>query len=288
MPIDVPFKVHRLTKDEFAKIDYEVMNHAFACHGELGRLCDEKIYQADLAARLIQAGYETQREVRILIRHKDFSKEYILDVLLINGAIYELKVASAIVADHETQLLNYLFIADIEHGKIINFRPASVGSRFVNNPIGYARQREFTCDTTRWKPLTPKCDTLVSLMSDLGQDWGVFLEGRLYREALTHFLGGDSAVIKPVTLRRNHIVLGQQPFHLLSDDVAFQITTSPSRQHLIKAEFQRLLKLTPLRAFQWINLARHTIQFTTISNPKFSCLNLFANSKPSTDSQDKK
>jgi GxxExxY protein len=265
MPIDVPFQVMRLTKNEFAKLDYEVMKHAFACHKELGRLCDERIYQADLAARLIQAGFEIQREVRILVRHKNFEKEYLLDVLVINGAIYELKVTSAIVTDHETQLMNYLFIADIEHGKIINFRPSSVGFRFVNNPVSLSEQRRFVMHTMRWKSITDHCASMTSLMNDLGRDWGTYLEGRLYRDALTHFLGGDASVIKPITLKRGHIVLGQQPFHLLSDDVAFQITTAPSRQHLIKAQFRRLLHLTPLNAIQWINLARHEIQFTTIS-----------------------
>jgi GxxExxY protein len=265
MPIDVPFQGHRLTKGEFAKLDYEVMKHAFACHRELGRLCDEKIYQADLAARLIQAGLETQREIRILLRHKDFEKEYFLDVLVINGAIYELKVTSAIVTDHEAQLMNYLFITDIEHGKIINFRPSSVGFRFVNNPVSFSEQRRFDMNTTHWKPLTDYCGPMTDLMNDFGKDWGTYLEGRLYRDALTHFLGGDASVINPITLKRGHIVLGQQPFHLLSDDVAFQITTAPSRQHFIKAQFQRLLHLTPLKAIQWINLARHEIQFTTIS-----------------------
>jgi GxxExxY protein len=265
MPIDVPFQIQRLSKDEFARLDYLVMNHAFACHKELGRLCDEKIYQADLAARLIHAGIENQREVRILVRHKNFEKEYLLDVLVINGVIYELKVASAIVTEHEAQLMNYLFIADIEHGKIINFRPSSVGPRFVNNPVSFEEQRRFTTGSTSWKPLTDQCAAITDLMSDLGKDWGTYLEGRIYRDAVTHFLGGESSVMKRITLKRGHIVLGQQPFHLISDDVAFQVTTASIRQNLIKAQFQRLLALTPLKAIQWVNLARHEIQFTTIS-----------------------
>lgn len=265
MPFDIPFQVKRLSRDVFAKLDFEVMKHAFACHHDLGLLCDEKIYQADLAARLLQAGFDTQREARVLVRHKDFVKEYIFDLLVINGAIYELKAVSAIVPDHDTQLMNYLFIADIKHGKIINFRPASVQSRFVNNAVSHEEQRRFAADTNRWKRLTDRCDSVQDVMQALCTDWGTFLESRLYRDALTHFLGGAQTVIQPVTLKRGSILLGQQSFHLLSKNVAFQITTASARQHLINAQLQRLLNLTPLQAIQWINLSRHTLQFATIT-----------------------
>jgi hypothetical protein len=34
-----------ITQEEFASLDYQVMHHAFHSHDELGRLCDEVIYQ---------------------------------------------------------------------------------------------------------------------------------------------------------------------------------------------------------------------------------------------------
>jgi hypothetical protein len=51
MPISSPVSIRPIQQEEFAKLDYQVMRHAFESQNELGRLCDEVIYQNDLAAR---------------------------------------------------------------------------------------------------------------------------------------------------------------------------------------------------------------------------------------------
>lgn len=44
------------------------MSHAFACHNDLGRFCDEAIYQTDLALRLRTAGFDNpQTEVPLTV-----------------------------------------------------------------------------------------------------------------------------------------------------------------------------------------------------------------------------
>ena len=49
MPIHCPVSIASLSADEFEKLDYRVMGHAYASQNELGRLCDECAYQADLS-----------------------------------------------------------------------------------------------------------------------------------------------------------------------------------------------------------------------------------------------
>src|SRR5262245_47499638 len=121
MPIVSPFPLRPIEQGEFAKLDYQVMRHAFASQNELGRLCDEVIYQNDLAARLQAAGLgPVRKEVPITASHKDFSKTYSLDLLVGDVAIYELKTAASLVPEHDSQLLNYLFLKDSHHGKLIN------------------------------------------------------------------------------------------------------------------------------------------------------------------------
>ncbi len=56
MPITSPISLCSISQKEFAAIDYQVMRSVFDCQNELGRLCDEVIYQNDLAARLEAAG----------------------------------------------------------------------------------------------------------------------------------------------------------------------------------------------------------------------------------------
>jgi len=62
MPIESP-RLPRLSSNEMRAIDYEVMKHGFASQNELGRLCDEGVYQMDVGARLSAAGVETRLEV---------------------------------------------------------------------------------------------------------------------------------------------------------------------------------------------------------------------------------
>lgn len=54
MPIEGP-KLPRLSTKEFRELDYSVMGLAFETHRQLGRFCDEGIYQNDLANNLVSA-----------------------------------------------------------------------------------------------------------------------------------------------------------------------------------------------------------------------------------------
>ena len=52
MPIHCPVQMKPLDAATFEALDYRIMGHAYASQNELGRLCDECAYQADLKARL--------------------------------------------------------------------------------------------------------------------------------------------------------------------------------------------------------------------------------------------
>lgn len=151
MPITCPIQIPRLGTDEFRELDYGVMKHAFACHKALGRLADETIYQADLAARLVAAGHNVQREVPITASFGSFSKTYYLDMVIDGRAVYEIKTVSGLATEHEAQVLNYLLMVDSGHGKLINFRSGSVESRFINAPISHEERREFAVDDRNWQ-----------------------------------------------------------------------------------------------------------------------------------------
>ncbi len=75
-------------------LDYVVMSHVFASHSELGRMCDESVYQADVAARLNADGISARRETPIWVRHDDFAKRYDLDLVIGGAFVYELKATA--------------------------------------------------------------------------------------------------------------------------------------------------------------------------------------------------
>lgn len=260
MPIEAPI-LPRLSTDAMRELDYIVMGHAFDSHHELGRMCDEPIYQADLAARLLGAGIVVQREVHVWVTHRGFVKRYEIDLVVGNKFLYELKAVAGVLADHEAQLLNYLLLTNTAHGKVINFRPAKVESRFVNAPVDEARRRQFHIVRDS---LSSEASMLRDLLRELVKDWGMFLDLSLYTQALTHFLGGEEAVVRPVPMTRGTIPLGNQRLHLFSKDAAFFVTGFKQDLTTHEGHLRRVLGLTPLKAIHWINLCRDEISLVTV------------------------
>jgi len=266
MPIFCPIEVRPISEDEFVELDYRVMSHAFDSQTELGRLCDERVYGHDLAARLVSARVgKVRAEVPITVTHRDFTKLYRMDLLLNDGAVYELKTDSRLVSDHEAQLLNYLFLFGAARGKLVNFRPARVETRFLNNPLTKKARWRMEAETTRWQETDEVSARLRQTMMALLEDWGGFLDFVLYTEALTYFLGGEQRVVQMVPLRRDGISLGNQRLHLVNAEIAFRVTALADFGAGYEPHLRALLQHSPLRAIQWINLARHQVHFVTLT-----------------------
>jgi GxxExxY protein len=266
MPIHRPITIAALSADEFEMLDYRVMGHAYASQNELGRLCDECAYEADLKARLLADGFRSvQTQVPVTVTHRDFSKTYRLD-LIPDDALYELKAETTLAAEHDAQLLTYMFLLGIQRGKLLNFRPAKVQGKIIATSLTQDERRRFTTITERWSDLTPGCAVLRQAMLDLLHDWGAFLEVGLYQEALVHFLGEASNVERRISLHRAGIELGEQRMIIHSPGIAFRVTAYTESPTYIESQLRRLLALTDLKAFQWINLNHSKIEFTTIKN----------------------
>lgn len=266
MPIQCPVSVTSLNPDEFEALDYRVMGQAYACQNELGRLCDECAYHADLRVRLLADGFHSVlTEVPVTVTHQDFSKKYFLD-LIADGALYELKAENHLVGEHESQLLNYVFLMGIHRGKLLNFRPPKVQGKIVATSLTPADRRRFGVDAGGWHDLSPACVTLRSTLLQLLDDWGAFLDLALYREALIHFLGGSSNLERHVSLHRDGLDLGGQRMFVHAPGLAFRITAFKESQRQIESHLRRLLAITELKAIQWINLNNAQIEFTTISS----------------------
>ncbi len=266
MPIHCPVQIKPLDAVAFESLDYRVMGHAYASQNELGRLCDECAYQADLKARLLADGFRSVlTEVPVTVTHRDFTKKYYLD-LLADDALYELKAEAALVNEHDAQMLNYIFLLGIPRGKLLNFRPAKVQGKILATSLTPEARRHFTTVIDRYRDLTPACALLRSTLCELMQDWGAFLEVGLYQEALLHFLGGAGKIEQRVSLGRSGIDLGGQRMLLHAPAVAFRLTAVTEDQPHVESHLRRLLALTNLKAIQWINLNHAQIEFTTIQS----------------------
>jgi hypothetical protein len=169
-----------------------------------------------------------------------------------------------LVPENEAQLLNYLFLHEVEHGKLQNFRPAQIEVRFVNNTLTPSERRRFVTDTSRWHEADDASQFLRARRTELLADWGAFLEVPLYVEALTLFLGGETQVLGQVPLTRDDVSLGNQRIHLLNVETAFRVTALPENANAYESQLRALLSHSPLLTIQWINLSHHKIHFISI------------------------
>lgn len=263
MPIKLPFPIRNITQPEFDEIDALVMRCAYASQNELGRLCDERVYENDLAARLRDLGVpEVHTQVPIHAVHQDFTKEYRLD-LLVNHAPYELKTTAAFVALHDAQVLHYAMMVGVNHFKLLNFRPAKVTGLLRFNAVMPEERRQPAWNLVGWKPLTPACETLRAHLAALIDDWGTHLDSHLFEEALTHLFGGENQCVRRVPIVRGGMQLGTHQVRIHSEGIIFVVTAfgDPTSQ---RSHFQRLLRLTGQRAIQWINLSKRNISLLTL------------------------
>ncbi len=264
MPITCLISFKPLSTEDFGKLDYSVMASAFATHKEFGRLADEVIYQSDFAARLSQAEFKISREVPVTVSFGSFSKVYFLDLVVDGSAIYELKAVARLTSEHVAQLLNYLYLVESERGKLVNFRPASVETKFVNAPLSRQHRQRFVVNEIHWNGPS----VFHNLLIDLLRDWGTGLELLLYRQAIVNLLGGDERVAVVLPMMRSGIPLGNQRFLLSDPESAFRLTALsgdfiPYRTHL-----ERLLRHSPLSSIHWINIDLETVTFTTIKKER--------------------
>lgn len=269
MPVTCPVALRVLTPEEFTEFDYRVMPLLFASQNELGRLCDERIYAADLAARLTAAGFAPVRtEVPVTVTHRDFAKTYLLDLTVNDCALYELKAATALLGEHRAQTLNYVLLLGLRSAKLVNFRTGRLTSEYVSTRLTPDVRRSVEVDLRRWRPLSDRCALLKRTLLEVLADWGAFLELSLYQDALVHFLGGEAVVWHRVELTRAGISLGQQQLALLSPEVMTRFTAISEDISAAEVNLRRFLQLTPLRAMQWVNLNRAAVQFVTLERTR--------------------
>ncbi len=74
-------RIEPLTTEAFASLDYRVMSCAYASQNQIGRLADERIYEASLACQLEKIGLSGRRQVPIHVQHHTFHKTYFLDAV---------------------------------------------------------------------------------------------------------------------------------------------------------------------------------------------------------------
>jgi GxxExxY protein len=105
-----------------AAVTEHVIGCAFEVHRELGAGFLEQVYENALAICLRDRGLRVEQQHGIDVRFRNqIVGEYRADLLVESVVIVEIKAQSALAAQHEAQLLNYLRATGIAVGLLLNF-----------------------------------------------------------------------------------------------------------------------------------------------------------------------
>jgi len=109
----------------FAEEGYALMGAAFEVHNVVGGGLLEEIYQQSLEIelQLRSIPFRSKQEQDVFYKDRVLTKKYVPDLFAYDKIVVELKAVSALSADHEAQLMNYMRITRSPIGYLINFGP---------------------------------------------------------------------------------------------------------------------------------------------------------------------
>ncbi len=120
------------TKLLHKELSYQIVGAAMEALNALGHGLNEKVYENALVVELQSRGIKLDQQKRFKVVYKGVVVgEYIPDLLVEDKVIVDAKVVEAISDAEIGQVMNYLRLAKLELGLILNFRRPTLESRRV-------------------------------------------------------------------------------------------------------------------------------------------------------------
>jgi GxxExxY protein len=112
-----------MTKKEVTQLSYEITGLAIKVHKNLGPGLLENIYEECLKIELINNGYDVKQQLYVPINYEgvEIKTKLVVDLLVNDCLIIELKAIEEILPIHEAQLLTYMKVLKKPQGLLINF-----------------------------------------------------------------------------------------------------------------------------------------------------------------------
>ena len=122
--------------EELKVLAAEVGQVAYDVHHYFGNGLLEKVYETALEHRLEKMGYFVERQKPLKVFDEDgyCVGEYFADMVVDGKLIVELKAVSALTTEHLAQVMNYLKIANLPLGLLLNFGAFRYERRTVYAP----------------------------------------------------------------------------------------------------------------------------------------------------------
>ena len=104
-------------------LTYLIIQAAIEVHSQLGPGLLESIYERSLVLELEGLGLLVRRQVRVPVAYKGqpLGQDMVIDLIIDNRVIVEVKATTENHPIHDAQLLTYLKLTGLRHGLVINF-----------------------------------------------------------------------------------------------------------------------------------------------------------------------
>lgn len=122
-----------LTQNYINGIAYRIVGGAIEVHKNLGPGLLESVYQQCFEEELSSRNLKFQSQVRVpvLYKGKDLGGHLIVDILVEDLIVVELKAVEAMIPLYQAQLLSYLKLTDKPKGLLINFNCENITKNLV-------------------------------------------------------------------------------------------------------------------------------------------------------------
>jgi GxxExxY protein len=126
-------------KEWYNAITNSIIGCAIEVHRELGPGLMESVYEVCLLKLLRERGLHVRSQVTLPVyfRGEKLDNEFILDLLVEDEIIIELKSMELILPVHEAQLVTYLKLANKKLGLLINFNVSLLKEGLFRRINGY-------------------------------------------------------------------------------------------------------------------------------------------------------
>ena len=128
-----------MNKLELESIGAKIVDAAYHVHKELGPGLLESVYEYCLIEELKSRNLTVASQIKlpVVYKGKQLNKEFIIDILVENEIVIELKAVEILLPVHEVQLLTYMKLADKKLGYLINFNVPVIKEGIKRKINGY-------------------------------------------------------------------------------------------------------------------------------------------------------
>ena len=123
----------KITKKYVNDIAYKIVGCAIEVHKQLGPGLLESVYETCLIEELITQGFNVKKQVQVPINYKgkDLGSTLVLDLLVNDLIIVEIKAVEIMIPVFKAQLLSYLKLTGKLKGLLINFHCENIKDHLV-------------------------------------------------------------------------------------------------------------------------------------------------------------